>query len=123
MKFSEYFVGKTIESVLGAKAGSEDATFFFTDGTAVSTYHSQDCCESVSIDRVAGDIDELIGKKITAASEEESGERDEEYGDSCTWTEQTLEADGVKVMIVWFGTSNGYYSETPLTRITHGKKV
>jgi hypothetical protein len=123
MQFADYFVGKTIESIQGAEAGSEDVTFFFTDGTAVSTYHSQDCCESVSIDRVAGDMQELIGKIITSASEEESHEGDREYGESCTWTEQTFEADGVKAMLVWLGQSNGYYSETPYTRITHGAKV
>lgn len=124
MQFADYFVGKTIESVLGAEAGSEDVTFFFTDGTAVSTYHSRDCCESVLIDRVEGDVQELIGKVIASASEDEAGTQDrDDVGDSSTWTEQTLEADGVKVMIVWLGTSNGYYGETPYTRITHGKEV
>lgn len=121
MQFADYFVGKTIESIEGGEPGDDYVIFNFTDGTAVESRHSQDCCECVCIERVEGDLSQLIGKVITSADEENPDDPCD--AESFTWTTQAIAVDGAKVSVVWLGTSNGYYSETPYTRITHGVKV
>jgi hypothetical protein len=76
-------------------------------------YHSQDCCESVSIEDVEGDICDLIGSPIVLA--EEAPSQDEQpgrdHGDSFTWTFYRLATEKGFVVIRWYGESNGYYSE------------
>lgn len=123
MKFAEYFIGKSIDRIDGGESGSDSVTFFFTDGTAVVSYHSQDCCESVSIERVDGDIAALIGQSILEASGEYGDDPAPPHADSYTWTHHKLRTSAGEVDFVWLGESNGYYGETPYTRITHGAKV
>lgn len=112
-------VGKTIKTICG---GDTDYINFTTeDGYQGSIYHSQDCCERVSIHDTTGDLQGLIGSPITHASEdcpdlppEDFGvtEEDTEYCDySYTWTHQILQTEKERVEILWLGSSNGYYSE------------
>ncbi len=55
-----------------------------TEGIKVRLYHSQDCCESVSLEDIEGDIADLINAPVLMAEESEnSGEED--YG-TYTWT-------------------------------------
>lgn len=92
--------------------------FFCSDGTSFKMYHEQDCCESVSIEDITGDLSDLYGSPILLAEENESGEETEEqkkqeYKDeSFTWTFYTLRNINATVQIRWYGSSNGYYSES-----------
>lgn len=109
--------GLTLRSVVGAVEGDDRIIFEATDGQRFVMYHSQDCCESVSIHTVTGCPDDLIGSPLLEA-EEVSGTTLEEapegvsWYDSYTWTFYKLGTIKGHVTIAWLGTSNGYYSES-----------
>lgn len=111
MEFKE-LLGKTLVEIIGAK-GDDRITFKDSEGKEYVMYHSQDCCESVSVDDINGEWSDLIGTPITMA--EESTNSDEpkpsEYADSFTWTFYKLATVKGFVDIKWLGESNGYYSE------------
>lgn len=110
-------IGKTLTSVTGVEGGNE--ILFATDsGETYRMYHSQDCCESVYVESVAGDLVDLIGSPILKAEESTSSTLPEgvtapEYrDDSETWTFYKLATAKGYVDIRWYGSSNGYYSES-----------
>ena len=81
-------------------------------------YHEQDCCESVYIEDICGDINDLLYSEILEA-EDISGTMgipcsEEEYNsyDSVTWTFYKIGTRKGSVTIRWCGSSNGYYSES-----------
>jgi len=89
----------------------DELIFIFSDGTAAKLYHEQDCCESVTIDDVNGDWNDLLNVPLLVA-EERSGEyAAPEYADSYTWTFYTFRSINGSVDMRWLGESNGYYSE------------
>jgi hypothetical protein len=124
-------VGKTLKDVY--RDGEDDAIFFLTDdGVGYVMQHNQDCCESVTIESIVGDLKDLIGTPILVAEERTSGQRDGEkrgtvpdfiyieawkakqdyVPDSETWTFYTFRTIKGSVDIRWYGSSNGYYSES-----------
>lgn len=65
----------------------EDAsiTFYLDNAKFIRMYHSQDCCESVYIEDINGDLDFLLFKPILQADEkistdEDSDSKVDEYG-------------------------------------------
>lgn len=109
--------GREIVDVSGLDVGSERVTFSCSDGTRWEMYHSQDCCESVDVQDIAGDPADLIGLVLDAR--EESGDTDpvgyqgSEWRESFTWTFYVIQTNKGAVTIRWLGESNGYYGETP----------
>lgn len=123
MNFSD-IKGKTIATIEGTEIGSERIVFSFDDGTAIEVMHMQDCCESVGVNRIEGHLPNIVGQTILEADESFDSEGDmPEHADSWTWTRQRIKTSAGEVTFVWLGESNGYYGETPYTRITHGKLV
>jgi hypothetical protein len=107
-------IGQTFKSVT-QKGNSE--IWFENDNVSYVFYHGQDCCESVYIDDVNGDLSDLAGSPITMAEEESSRENPEgikppEYQDSFTWTFYKFATVKGYVTVRWYGESNGYYSES-----------
>ena len=88
----------------------DEIHFHTQDGQVIRMYHEQDCCESVSIEDICGDIDDLLG--VVTLAEESTNEGSSHYGESETWTFYRLHTDRGGVTIRWYGASNGYYSES-----------
>lgn len=108
--------GKTLTAI--SQIGNDRIEISTDDGKRYALFHSQDCCESVEVHDVAGDLQSLLGSPLTVAREEigEPGNWPEDVPkpystESFTWTSYFFETDTAKVRIRWFGQSNGYYSE------------
>lgn len=110
-------LGRTL---IGIEKSGDDEQIIFTavTGEKWRMYHSQDCCETVTIESIVGDLSDLIGAPILKAEEAISDQRPAdlpapEYGDeSQTWTFYKLATIKGYVDIRWYGSSNGYYSES-----------
>ena len=70
----------------------------------------QDCCESVTIVDVVGNISALIGSPLLMADESTSDQAN--ASESGTWTFYKFATIKGYVDIRWLGESNGYYSES-----------
>lgn len=103
-------MGKVITEIKGLEKDGDEVHFKCIDGTSFSMYHEQDCCESVSIEDVCGDVADLLNTPILVA--EESSREGDTLGESETWTFYKLATIKGSVDIRWYGTSNGYYSES-----------
>lgn len=105
-------LGKTLSDI-NVDRDNDEIIFTCTDGDQFKMLHMQDCCESVSIDDIVGDIQDLLDSPITMAEVVTNDDaKPKEYADeSYTWTFYKLATVKGYVNIKWFGTSNGYYSE------------
>lgn len=109
----ESLVGKKVVEVKGMRFDDE---FILTTecGLVYTFFHGQDCCEHVYLEDIIGDNDDLLGEIVLA---EEVTNRDIEppeahsYADSYTWTFYRLATKNGLVVLRFFGSSNGYYSE------------
>jgi len=54
MNILEELNGETITEVSGLQAGSEEIILTFANGKCVRFWHSQDCCEEVTVNDVDG---------------------------------------------------------------------
>ena len=107
--------GKTIESIDGLESGSDNVYFMFTDGTKLHMYHQQDCCESVRVEDVIGDVNDLMYAPVVMAEEVTNSDDpppDDQSHESYTWTFYKFATTAGYVTVRWLGSSNGYYSET-----------
>lgn len=97
----------------------EELVFTTDEGEVYKLYHCQDCCESVTIEDICGDLGDLIGEPLLVAEEvvheqdvNPEGVPAKEYQDSFTWTFYKLDTCKGGVTVRWYGESNGYYSES-----------
>lgn len=116
LKISE-LLGKTLNKIDGDR-NSDEIIFHTTDGHTYRMHHDQDCCESVTIEDIAGDLQDLLHTPITRAEEpssldgfDSSKPSSDFSNDSFSWTFYILGTNKGTVTLRWFGSSNGYYSE------------
>ena len=113
----EDLIGATLRSVDGLVEGGDRVAFRTADGREFLMHHQQDCCESVCIESVVGDVADLIGHPIRIAemscsnTEHPPGYAVPKYQESFTWTFYKLATIKGYVDIRWLGESNGHYGE------------
>jgi hypothetical protein len=111
----EELLGKIIVNIELRDDGEDDYIIFTTsEDDKYVMFHDQNCCESVSIEDISGDLNDLIGTPILMAEEiSEDGSINDEYSyESSTWTFYKFATIKGYVTIRWYGYSNGYYSES-----------
>lgn len=136
------FKNKIITNIVGVFDGNEgkvpvDTTlgefdhikFSFDDGAYAIMLHYQDCCESVGIVDICGDVRDLLGSpileaevvtdcpkelnnmKMEALINPDACNPDDVYNEEAQqWTFYKLGTIKGFVVFRWYGTSNGYYS-------------
>lgn len=87
--------------------------FYRGDGNVVEFYHRRVCCEQVYLEDIDGDLNDIIGEKILSAEEriEERTTDNYYYNEREKWTFYHIRTAKGCVVIRWYGSSNGYYSE------------
>ena len=105
----EAIKGLTFSSII--QTGEERLEFKTTCGRVFDMFHLQDCCESVYLEDVSGDFSDLIGSPILVAEERTTEGEEGGYG-TYTWTFYTFRTLKGSVDLRWYGSSNGYYSES-----------
>jgi len=90
--------------------------FITTEGKHYKLHHYPDCCESVEIESIVGDLIDLIDTPLLLVEEVSNCPAPEghvmaEYG-SETWTFYKFGTIKGYVDVRWYGSSNGYYSES-----------
>ena len=105
-------LGKTFVQVTGS-ADSDEMLFETATGERFMFAHQQDCCETVRINDIVGDLQDLVGEPLLVAEEVQGAtEPDEEHYESYTYTFYKFATRKGYVDVRWLGESNGYYSES-----------
>ena len=118
MEYTDWEASAKIEDMVGrvftrVSGGVGDGELVFENDTERFVFfHAQDCCETVDINDIVGDLEDLCGEPLLIA-EEVSGatEPDEEHYESYTYTFYKFATRKGYVDVRWLGESNGYYSE------------
>lgn len=91
----------------------ETITFVCSEKEKYLMYHCQNCCESVCVEDIIGDIEDIKGSPVIRATENTSSDAPKGgYSESHTWTFYDIATAKGSVTIRWYGESNGYYSES-----------
>lgn len=109
-------IGKTIEYIgkhFDSKHNIDRIMFLTKEEIVYEMYHDQDCCETVYLYDIIGDLTDLLNSPITMAEVVTNSDNppEGEYIDSFTWTFYKLATVNGYVTLRWLGQSNGYYSE------------
>jgi hypothetical protein len=96
--------------------GSDRIVWTTSTGVEYVMYHSQNCCESVYVEDINGDLNDLLNTPILYAHESTSNDasyfKEGDYTpESFTWTFYNIGTIKGTISIRWLGQSNGYYSE------------
>jgi hypothetical protein len=108
-------VGKVFTSV----TATDDEMVFSNADEQYRFYHVQDCCETVMIDDICGDLGDLVGEPLLMADDvsgtvsDPGPKKDGDWEDeSYTFTFYKFATRKGYVDVRWYGESNGYYSES-----------
>lgn len=94
----------------------ENIYFVLSNNDVIQLYHEKECCESVYLQDIVGNLKDLIGSEILLAEESSSevyelGNKKDAFRDHETWTFYKFATKNGYVTLWWYGTSNGAYSE------------
>ncbi len=110
-------LGKTFYSVT---TDDVDYVRFHHEQGTIEFYYDQDCCASCYIESIDGDIADLVGHPLLMAELVTSDENPKDEGgyfaESFTWSFYKFATVKGYVTVRWYGSSNGYYSETVSTK-------
>jgi len=105
-------LGKTFVRVTGSVDGDE-MLFETASGERFMFAHQQDCCETVRINDIVGDLQDLVGEPLLISEEVKGAtEPDAEHYESYSYTFYKFATRRGYVDVRWLGESNGYYSES-----------
>ena len=98
----------------------DELIFTLRNGRKFKLFHEQACCERVYIEDIDGNIYDLIGNTLIQCEEVSSYKEDIDKAselyvpdeDSYKWTFYKMATIRGHVTIRWYGSSNGYYSES-----------
>lgn len=120
MNFDPYSDRATITDLIGkmfvkVESDHDSVTFInvMPEGPHYRMEHIQDCCESVELEDINGDLNDLVDTPILHAEEVSNADEPPKHpdADSYTWTFYKFRTAKGYVTLRWYGTSNGYYSE------------
>lgn len=94
-----------------AEQQGDELVLYLSNTNYVRFYHQQDCCESVYIEDICGDLNDLVGSPLLEAEEVSNYEGEDTGDESYTWTFYKFATQKGFVTVRWYGSSNGYYSE------------
>lgn len=126
-------VGEIIDRVEGLRDGSDSVKLFFRNHMGLRIMHCPDCCETVEIVDIVGDVSDLVGAPVLEISIVSSTDHPDfvtilegnqgvsvkadrtpiDISESSTWSVVKLRTTKGEVNLRWLGQSNGYYSEIP----------
>lgn len=101
VRILEDFIGETIEKI-DIKGDDEIDFYFKSQNLKVTMCHLQECCESVIIKDICGDINDLLDYPILKAEERINEEGSEK------WTFYCFATHKGQVDIQWYGESDFY---------------
>lgn len=106
-------LGKTFVKVVKTtnRYNQDELIFYLSDSSGYRFTHDQECCESVYIEDVCGELNDLVGSPILQAEEVSQKGDSVNSEDSETWTFYKFQTAKGSVTVRWIGSSNGYYSE------------
>ena len=104
----DQLVGKTMFATI---RDDDKVTMYCEDGRIYTMMHHQDCCETVILEDVCGDLDDLVDTPLVVAEFTTNKDEDPDY-ESATWTFYKFATIKGYVTLRWHGSSNGYYSES-----------
>ena len=104
----DHLVGKTMFAVVRYY---DKVSMYCEDGRIYTLLHQQDCCETVVLDDVCGELTDLVGSPFLVAEMSSNKDDDPDY-ESATWTFYKFATVKGYVTMRWHGSSNGYYSES-----------
>lgn len=105
--------GHTLKAIENRE--DEELIFTLSNGEQYKLYHDQECCERVYIDDIIGNLEILVGEPIMMAEEisnADEPQKESDWENSFTWTFYKLGTSRGYVTVRWYGSSNGYYSES-----------
>lgn len=99
--------------VKGSRTINEEV-YIWASGRKFVMVHDQDCCECVTVEDIQGNVERMIGEVVIDATENSNctDPKIEGTDDCWTWTYYTIRTQSETLVIRWYGSSNGYYSES-----------
>lgn len=100
-----HLIGTQIIQIIGCSVYSEQVQIVTDRGTLI-LFHNEDCCETVSVEEIHGNPEDLIGAIVMVAESRSSVQN----STTDEWTFYHFITTKGDLTIRWYGESNGYYS-------------